>query len=164
MTGDRLPAPIFTPPATKAALGDHDENISFDRVVELIGFDRAAAIRDLTLAIYARAERIARDRGIILADTKFEFGVRPPDGSIVLADEVLTPDSSRFWDASAWPNSLESFDKQYVRNWLLHESGWNKDSDTPPPPLPDSVIAATRARYAEAYARLTGEVFGDQEY
>lgn len=155
--GSKLPEVIFTP-ATKAAVGEHDENVDFAHVVDLVGEETATAIRDLTLAVYTRAEQIARERGIILADTKLEFGTRP-DGTIVLADEVLTPDSSRFWEAASWePGArLESFDKQYLRNWLLHESGWDRDSDTPPPALPDEVVAATRQRYLDAYARLTGQ-------
>jgi phosphoribosylaminoimidazole-succinocarboxamide synthase len=154
--GSRLPEPIFTP-ATKAELGEHDENVDFDTVVATVGAETAAAIRDLTLAVYARAEGITRGRGMILADTKLEFGQRR-DGTIVLADEVLTPDSSRFWEAATWEpgGRLDSFDKQYVRNWLLHESGWDRHSDRPPPPLPAEVVAATRARYLEAYERLTG--------
>ncbi len=155
--GARLPEPLFTP-ATKAAIGDHDENVDFDHVVGQVGRETAVAIRDLTLEVYAAAERIARERGIILADTKFEFG-RRPDGTIVLADEVLTPDSSRFWEAAQWPESLASFDKQYVRDWLVKESGWNATSDEAPPPLPEGIVAATRERYAEAYQRLTGEPF-----
>lgn len=155
--GARLPEPIFTP-ATKAELGDHDENVDFEAVVNTVGRDAAEQIRDLTLRVYAAAEAIAREKGIILADTKFEFG-RRADGTIVLADEVLTPDSSRFWEAATWPGSLDSFDKQYVRNWLTGESGWDKAADTPPPPLPAEVITATRARYAEAYERLTGTAF-----
>lgn len=155
--GARLPEPLFTP-ATKAALGDHDENVDFDHVVTLVGKETAGRIRDLTLSVYSAAEGIARERGIILADTKFEFG-RRPDGTIVLADEVLTPDSSRFWEASTWPESLDSFDKQYVRDWLTRESGWDRAADAPPPPLPDQIVAATRDRYAEAYQRLTGSPF-----
>ena len=148
--------PIFTP-AIKAPLGEHDENVDFATIVRLHGEALATQLRDLTLAIYARAERIAAERGIILADTKFEFGHRA-DGTLVLADEVLTPDSSRFWDAALWQpgESLPSFDKQYVRDWLTKESGWDKASDTPPPPLPDDVVAATHARYAEALKRLAG--------
>ena len=117
-------------------------------------------MRNLTLAIYARAEAIARDRGIILADTKFEFG-RRPDGTLVLADEVLTPDSSRFWDADAWQPgvALPSFDKQFVRDWLTRESGWDKASGVPPPALPAEVVAATRAKYIEAFEKLTGRPF-----
>ncbi len=153
--GSRLAEPIFTP-ATKAAVGDHDENVDFATVAAQIGHDRAAELRDRTIEIYRRAEGIARERGIILADTKFEFGTRT-DGTLVLGDEVLTPDSSRFWDARAWQDGvLDSFDKQYLRNWLLHESGWDKASDTPPPPLPDEIVAATRERYLTAYDRITG--------
>jgi phosphoribosylaminoimidazole-succinocarboxamide synthase len=155
--GSRLVAAIFTP-ATKAAVGDHDENVSYDGVVAAIGADRAAELRDLTLAVYGRAEEIARDRGIILADTKFEFGARP-DGTTVLGDEVLTPDSSRFWPADAWrPGQAQpSYDKQIVRDWLVSpESGWDKASGATPPALPEHVIATTRAKYIEAYELLTG--------
>ncbi len=121
------------------------------------GREVAERIRALTLAVYARAEVIARDRGIVLADTKLEFG-RRPDGTIVLADEVLTPDSSRFWDAEAWERGvLDSYDKQYVRNWLLHDSGWDRHGGEAPPALPDEVVAATRERYLQAYERLTGD-------
>jgi phosphoribosylaminoimidazole-succinocarboxamide synthase len=157
--GSRLEEPIFTP-ATKAPLGEHDENVDFDAVVDTVGEELAERLRVLTLAAYTRAEAIARDRGIILADTKFEFGQRA-DGTVVLADEVLTPDSSRFWDAGRWQpgGPLESFDKQFVRNWLLHESGWDRASDAAPPPLPDGIVAATRAKYVEAYERLTGTSF-----
>ncbi len=156
--GSRLDQPIFTP-ATKAALGEHDENVSYEVVVDTVGAVAAERIRELTLAVYRRAEGIARDRGIVLADTKLEFG-RRPDGTIVLADEVLTPDSSRFWDARAWQRGvLDSYDKQYVRNWLLHDSGWDRRSGEAPPALPDSVVAATRERYLQAYERLTGTPF-----
>jgi phosphoribosylaminoimidazole-succinocarboxamide synthase len=156
--GDRLPEPIFTP-ATKAALGEHDENVSYEVVVDTVGSEVAERLRALTLAVYARAEVIARDRGIVLADTKLEFG-RRPDGTIVLADEVLTPDSSRFWDADAWERGvLDSYDKQYVRNWLLHDSCWDRHGDEPPPALPEDVVAATRERYLQAYERLTGTAF-----
>ena len=157
--GDRLPEPIFTP-AIKAPLGAHDENVSFERVAELHGAATAAELRDRTLALYRRAEVIARERGILLADTKFEFG-RRPDGTLVLADEVLTPDSSRFWDASLWRpgESLPSFDKQFVRDWLANSSGRDRSRDAPPPPLPADVVAATRARYVEAFQRLTGHPF-----
>ncbi len=158
--GSRLPEPLFTP-ATKAELGDHDENVSYDDVVGVIGADRAAELKALTLAVYARAEGIARGRGIILADTKLEFGTRP-DGTVVLADEVLTPDSSRFWPADQWqPGQTQpSYDKQIVRNWLTSaESGWSKDSREPPPPLPQAVVERTRERYLEAYERLTGQSF-----
>jgi len=157
--GSRLPEPVFTP-AIKAPLGEHDQNVDFATIAALHGHVLAGDLRDLTLAVYRRAETIARDRGIILADTKFEFG-RRPDGTLVLADEVLTPDSSRFWDAAAWRpgQALPSFDKQYVRDWLAHESGWDKDGDAPPPALPAEVVQATRARYLEAYERLTGRPF-----
>ena len=157
--GDRLPEPIFTP-AAKAPLGEHDENIDYATVVARHGEATASELRDATLDLYTRAAAIAAERGIILADTKFEFG-RRPDGTLVLADEVLTPDSSRFWDAAGWrPGvSLPSFDKQYVRDWLAKASGWDRTSDQPPPPLPADVVAATRARYVEAYERLTGKTF-----
>jgi phosphoribosylaminoimidazole-succinocarboxamide synthase len=160
--GSRLPEPIFTP-ATKAALGEHDENVSYEAVVATAGAETAAELKRLTLAIYSRAASIAADRGIILADTKFEFG-RDASGQLVLGDEVLTPDSSRFWPADEWEpgRAQPSFDKQYVRNWLLSaESGWDRASNAPPPPLPDDVVAATRARYVEAYERLTGLSFAD---
>jgi phosphoribosylaminoimidazole-succinocarboxamide synthase len=154
-----LPEPIFTP-ATKAVLGEHDENVDFDTVAATVGGPIAEQLRELTLRIYAQGAAIARSRGIILADTKLEFGQRP-DGTLVLADEVLTPDSSRFWDATTWRpgGPLDSFDKQFVRNWLLHDSGWDRRSDTPPPPLPEHIVAATRARYVQAYEQLTGEAF-----
>ena len=158
--GSRLPAPIYTP-ATKAAHGDHDENVSYDAVVAEVGEDIAARLRDLTMAVYQRAEAIARERGIILADTKLELGARP-DGTMVLADEVLTPDSSRFWPADEWQPGRQqpSYDKQIVRNWLLSEaSGWDKASGEAPPPLPPEVVERTRARYIEAYERLTGRTF-----
>ena len=157
--GSRLEAPIFTP-ATKAALGDHDENVSYDAVVDVVGADRAAELRSLTLEVYARAEGIARERGIILADTKLEFGARP-DGTTVLGDEVLTPDSSRFWPAEGWQpgRPQPSYDKQFVRDWLTSASGWDRTSGEPPPPLPDEVVARTREKYVEAYERLTGERF-----
>lgn len=156
----RLPEPIFTP-ATKAALGDHDENVSYDAVVGAVGPEVAAVLRDLTLAVYGRAEQIARERGIILADTKLEFGSRE-GGDIVLADEVLTPDSSRFWPADEWTpgRAQASYDKQIVRNWLTSaESGWDRSSGEAPPPLPAEVVERTRARYVEAYELLTGERF-----
>ncbi|MEO6604084.1 MAG: phosphoribosylaminoimidazolesuccinocarboxamide synthase [Aeromicrobium sp.] len=158
--GSRLPEPIFTP-ATKADMGEHDENVSFGHTVATIGAESANALRDLTLQIYTRAESIARERGIILADTKFEFGARA-DGTIVLADEVLTPDSSRFWPADEWQpgQTQREYSKQYVRNWLLSpESGWDRDSDTQPPKLPDEVVAKTRERYVQAYEQLTGLAF-----
>ncbi len=156
--GSRLPEPIFTP-AAKAALGDHDENVDFETVAEKVGDDAAAELRMLTLAVYAKAEEIARKRGIILADTKLEFG-RRADWTTVLADEVLTPDSSRFWPADQWQpgRAQPSYDKQYVRDWLLSPaSGWDRAAGGPPPPLPDEVVDRTRAKYVEAYERLTGE-------
>jgi phosphoribosylaminoimidazole-succinocarboxamide synthase len=159
--GSRLPEPIFTP-ATKAAVGDHDENVSYDVVAGEVGPDAAARLRDLTLAVYRRAEDIARERGIILADTKLEFGTRAGDGRVVLADEVLTPDSSRFWPADLWSpgRPQPSYDKQFVRDWLTSpESGWSKDSGDPPPQLPAEVVERTRARYVEAFERLTGQRF-----
>ena len=158
--GSRLPSPIFTP-ATKAALGEHDENITFERVVELVGPTDAEQLRSLTLAVYERAERVARSRGIVLADTKLEFG-RNDLGQIVLGDEVLTPDSSRFWPASSWaPGGPQaSYDKQFVRDWLTSPAaGWDRYGDAPPPSLPDEVVAATRERYVEAFERLTGRTF-----
>lgn len=156
--GSRLPEPIFTP-ATKAAVGDHDENVSYEAVVRAVGEGTAAALRELTLLVYERAESIARERGIILADTKLEFGVRS-DNVTVLADEVLTPDSSRFWAAAEWQpgRAQPSYDKQIVRDWLTSaESGWDKASGEAPPPLPDAVVERTRARYIEAFELLTGQ-------
>ncbi|HEY8372110.1 MAG TPA: phosphoribosylaminoimidazolesuccinocarboxamide synthase [Pseudonocardiaceae bacterium] len=158
----KLPEPIFTP-ATKAEIGAHDENVSFDAVVAAVGADRARQLRDLTLQVYSRAAEHAASRGLILADTKFEFGVAP-SGELVLADEVLTPDSSRFWPAEGYrPGQVQpSFDKQYVRDWLTSPaSGWDRASDTPPPPLPEDVVAATRARYVEAYERISGRSLDD---
>lgn len=154
--GSRLPEPIFTP-ATKAAVGEHDENVDLDTVARMIGAEDAARLRDLTLEVYSRAERLTRERGVILADTKLEFGRDPDSGQIVLGDEVLTPDSSRFWPADSWEpgGSQPSFDKQFVRDWLT-SSGWDRHGDAPPPPLPDDVVERTRARYLEAYERLTG--------
>jgi len=161
--GDELPHPIFTP-ATKAALGDHDENVSYDAVVAVVGADTAAQVKELTLRIYARARSIAAERGIILADTKFEFGHDPDSGALVLGDEVLTPDSSRFWPADAWHpgHAQPSYDKQFVRDWLLSPAaGWDRAGDAAPPQLPDEVVTATRSRYIEAYERLTGLRFAD---
>ncbi|WP_438388745.1 phosphoribosylaminoimidazolesuccinocarboxamide synthase [Actinopolyspora saharensis] len=158
----RLPEPIFTP-ATKAELGDHDENVSFAAVVDAVGERRAEQLRELTLGIYERAAEHARGRGVILADTKFEFGVAQ-DGGLVLADEVLTPDSSRYWPADGYEpgRAQPSFDKQYVRDWLTSsESGWDRSADAPPPPLPSEVVAATRQRYVEAYERITGRDLAD---
>jgi phosphoribosylaminoimidazole-succinocarboxamide synthase len=155
---EQLPEPIFTP-ATKADVGDHDENVDFDRAAEIVG-DRELLeeLRRLSIAIYELGAAHARERGIILADTKFEFG-RRPDGTIVLGDEVMTPDSSRFWPADGYEpgRGQPSFDKQYVRDWAAG-SGWDK---TPPAPaLPDDVIERTRALYVDAYERITGEPFG----
>jgi phosphoribosylaminoimidazole-succinocarboxamide synthase len=151
---DRLPEPIFTP-ATKAEIGDHDENVDFDRAAEIIG-DRALMedLRRVTLELYEHARDHAAERGIIIADTKFEFG-SSPGAEVVLGEEVLTPDSSRFWPAADWEpgRSQSSFDKQYVRDWL-DESGW--DHAPPGPELPDDVVAGTRAKYVEAYERITG--------
>jgi phosphoribosylaminoimidazole-succinocarboxamide synthase len=154
---EQLPEPIFTP-ATKAELGAHDENVDFDRAAEIIG-DRALLeeLRRVSIAIYALGAAHARERGIILADTKFEFG-RRADGTIVLGDEVLTPDSSRFWPADGYEpgHGQPSFDKQYVRDWASG-SGWDKRP--PAPALPDEVVEGTRARYVEAYERIAGEPF-----
>lgn len=156
----KLPEPIFTP-ATKAEIGEHDENVSFDRVVEKLGEQRAAELRDASLKIYSQAAKLAEEKGIILADTKFEFGL-DADGNLVLADEVLTPDSSRYWPLDGYePGKVQpSFDKQYVRNWLTSpKSGWHVESDVTPPPLPGSVVEATRERYVEAFERITGKKF-----
>jgi phosphoribosylaminoimidazole-succinocarboxamide synthase len=153
--GDRLPAPIFTP-AFKAPMGEHDENISFDRTVELVGGERAEELRALSLEIYARASRTAEARGVILADTKFEFGIDDA-GVMTLADEVLTSDSSRYWDAAAWQTGITpdermaSFDKQIVRDWLA--SVWDKEGT--PPELPQEIVDQTAARYRELLERLT---------
>ncbi|NWO16827.1 MAG: phosphoribosylaminoimidazolesuccinocarboxamide synthase [Corynebacterium sp.] len=158
----RLPEPIFTP-ATKAEQGDHDENVSFERVVQDLGQERAEQLRDETLRIYSAAAKIAEEKGIILADTKFEFGL-DSEGNLVLGDEVLTPDSSRYWPADTYAEGIvqPSFDKQYVRNWLTsEESGWDVESETQPPVLPDDIVAATRLRYIEAYERLSGKRFID---
>jgi len=152
----KLPTAIFTP-ATKAEMGEHDQNISMDEVINLIGTDLASKVEQISLEIYNKASQIALNKGVVLADTKFEFGVRS-DGTLVLADEVLTPDSSRFWDPTKIElgSSPESFDKQFVRNWLLSkESGWQKDL-TPPPVLPDQIISQTAAKYQQAYRLLTG--------
>ncbi|HEY6932834.1 MAG TPA: phosphoribosylaminoimidazolesuccinocarboxamide synthase [Marmoricola sp.] len=158
--GSRLPEPLFTP-ATKAEMGEHDENVSYDAVAARVGDEVAARLRDLTLEVYRRAEAIARERGIILADTKLEFGARD-DGTMVLADEVLTPDSSRFWPLDEWQpgRAQPSYDKQIVRSWLLSaESGWDRASGARPPALPPEVVERTRSRYVEAYQLLTGETF-----
>jgi phosphoribosylaminoimidazole-succinocarboxamide synthase len=151
----QLPAPLFTP-ATKAELGAHDENIDFETAVRTLG-DRALAerVRDASIAVYLRAAEHARERGIIVADTKFEFGLAR-DGALVLADEVLTPDSSRFWDVAAYEpgRPQASFDKQFVRDWAS-ASGW--DRSPPAPAIPEDVVAGTRARYRDAYQRIVGE-------
>jgi phosphoribosylaminoimidazole-succinocarboxamide synthase len=154
---DRLPEPIFTP-ATKAEEGEHDENVSFEVMADALGADLAGRLRDESLALYAAGAAHAAERGIILADTKFEFGQR--DGVVVLADEVLTPDSSRYWPADEWqPGATPpSFDKQFVRDYAT-STGWDKSA--PAPTLPDDVVAATRVKYVEAYERLTGRSFDD---
>jgi phosphoribosylaminoimidazole-succinocarboxamide synthase len=154
--GSQLPEPVFTP-STKAELGEHDEAIDFAAVEAAVGSDRAAELRELTLALYRRGAEIAREAGIILADTKFEFGL-DADGRLTLGDEVLTPDSSRFWPALTWSpgDAQPSYDKQYVRDWLT-TSGWDRVS--PPPELPADVVEATRERYVTAYEQLTGTTF-----
>ena len=156
LDGSQLPQPIFTP-ATKAEVGLHDENITFIQAEASIGKERARELRRLTLELYKFASEYAKSRGIIIADTKFEFGLDKA-GEITLADEALTPDSSRFWPVESWrPGGAQpSYDKQYLRDWLTG-IGWDKQS--PPPPLPDEVVEKTRARYSEAYAALTGEKF-----
>ena len=185
--GSRLPEPVFTP-STKAPAGEHDEPIPYAEVERLVGPRLAARVRDLTVAILLRGNEIAAERGILIADTKVEFGLDPArladalgvspeqamDGEIdwaavdpdqvevVLADEVLTPDSSRFWRAEAWAPGVAqtSYDKQVLRDWLTSPaSGWDRASDAPPPPLPDDVVELTRARYVEAYETLTGTSF-----
>jgi phosphoribosylaminoimidazole-succinocarboxamide synthase len=162
--GSRLPAPIFTP-STKAPVGEHDEPMTMAQVQALVGSQVAARVDVLTRRILGRGNEIASARGILIADTKVEFGIdrSRPDGAdgphLVLADEVLTPDSSRFWPADQWQpgRPQASFDKQFVRDWLLSEaSGWRRDSGEPPPPLPEDVVEQTRDRYLEAYHRLTG--------
>ncbi|GAA1618824.1 phosphoribosylaminoimidazolesuccinocarboxamide synthase [Nonomuraea maheshkhaliensis] len=158
--GSRLPEPIFTP-STKAPQGEHDEPIPYEQVVALVGAETAAELRRITLAVYTRGAEIARERGIIVADTKIELGW-DADGVLTLGDEVLTPDSSRFWPADEWKpgRSQTSFDKQFVRDWLLSpESGWDKDSGNPPPRLPDHIVELTKQRYLEAYERITGASF-----
>jgi phosphoribosylaminoimidazole-succinocarboxamide synthase len=154
--GSKLPTPVFTP-STKAEMGEHDEAIDFASVISAVGSARASELRDLTLALYSRAAEIAAEAGIVLADTKFEFGV-DASGGLVLGDEVLTPDSSRFWPASTWsPGSAQpSYDKQFVRDWLT-SYGWDRVS--PPPVIPSDVVAATRERYVTAYEQLTGAKF-----
>ncbi len=151
--GDRLPEPLYTP-AFKAPLGEHDENITFERSVELVGAEVATALRDASLSIFARASEIALSRGVILADTKFEFGTEPATGALTLGDEVLTSDSSRYWDAELYaaggPDRLSSFDKQIVRDWLA--SNWDKTGV--PPTLPPEIVTRTAARYRELIDRL----------
>ncbi|MFH8628982.1 phosphoribosylaminoimidazolesuccinocarboxamide synthase [Streptomyces lydicus] len=159
--GSELPSPIFTP-ATKAAVGDHDENVSYEETARQVGADVAAELRQTTLAVYSRARDIARGRGLILADTKFEFGFdERPDGErvLTLGDEVLTPDSSRFWPADQWEpgRAQPSFDKQFIRDWLTSPAAaWDRTGEQPPPALPQEIVEATRAKYLEAYERLTG--------
>ncbi|MEW2357447.1 phosphoribosylaminoimidazolesuccinocarboxamide synthase [Spirillospora sp. NPDC029432] len=158
--GSRLPEPIFTP-TTKAAVGDHDEPMTFAEVESAVGADLAARLREVTLAVYRRGAELARERGIIVADTKIELG-RTADGGLVLADEVLTPDSSRFWPLDGWEpgRAQPSFDKQFVRDWLVSpESGWDRASGEAPPPLPAEIVERTRAKYVEAYERITGHKF-----
>ncbi|UYN82934.1 MAG: phosphoribosylaminoimidazolesuccinocarboxamide synthase [Microcella sp.] len=152
--GDRLPEPLYTP-AFKAELGEHDENITFERSVELVGLEVATALRDTSLAIFTTASQIALERGVILADTKFEFGTDPATGELTLADEVLTSDSSRYWDATLYaaggPSRLDSFDKQIVRDWLAGH--WDRTGT--PPALPPEIVERTAARYRELIHRLT---------
>lgn len=168
--GARLEQPVFTP-ATKAELGEHDENVTFATVATSLGQPLAERLREVTLAVYRLAEEVVRERGLLLADTKLELGLPPgtdprsPEapGRLVLADEVLTPDSSRFWDAASWQpgRAQPSFDKQFVRDWLTSPaSGWDRRSGQAPPPLPDDVVERTRDRYVEAYERVTGRRWG----
>ena len=159
LDGSRLAEPVFTP-STKAPVGQHDQPMTYEEVETEIGSALAARVRDLTTAILARGNEIAAERGILIADTKVEFGLE--GDAVLLADEVLTPDSSRFWPAEGWQpgRTQPSYDKQFVRDWLTSEaSGWDRSSDTPPPPLPDDVVEQTRAKYIEAYERLTGRRF-----
>jgi phosphoribosylaminoimidazole-succinocarboxamide synthase len=165
--GSRLPSPIFTP-TSKAPIGQHDEAMSYAEVAAKVGIPIAASVRDLTIAILQRGNEIAADRGIVLADTKVEFGLDPsrPDAegnpTIMLADEVLTPDSSRFWPAATWEpgRAQDSYDKQFVRDWLTSAaSGWDRSSGQAPPALPEDIIKATRSKYIEAYESLTGRGF-----
>ena len=153
--GAQLPEPIFTP-AFKAELGEHDENINFERVVELIGMEHATELRELSLTIFNRASELAEKAGLILADTKFEFGTDPATGVMTLGDEVLTPDSSRFWARSSWERGerKDSFDKQIVRNWLA--DNWDQTGE--PPRLPAEIVQQTSAKYAELVERLTSAV------
>jgi phosphoribosylaminoimidazole-succinocarboxamide synthase len=162
MEASKFAEPLFTP-ATKAELGEHDENVSFEVIADAVGAERAAQLRDLTLKIYGEAAEHALSKGIIIADTKFEFGV-DENGAMVLADEVFTPDSSRYWRADAYREGVvqPSFDKQFVRNWLTGpDSGWDRSGDAPPPALPPDIVEATRARYIEAYERISGLKFAD---
>ena len=157
--GSRLEAPIFTPTG-KAEVGEHDEAITYEEMTDAVGRAMGERIRELTLYIYGTAERIAREQGIIVADTKVEFGLDSYRGEVTLGDEVLTPDSSRFWDGAQWApgRAQASFDKQFVRDWLLSDAaGW--DRTTPPPELPSEIVERTRARYVEAYEKLTGTEF-----
>ncbi|WP_030015252.1 phosphoribosylaminoimidazolesuccinocarboxamide synthase [Curtobacterium sp. S6] len=157
--GSRLEEPIFTPTG-KAEVGEHDEAITYEEMTDAVGRAMGERVRELTLYIYSTAERIARERGIILADTKVEFGLDSYFGEVTLGDEVLTPDSSRFWDGQQWEpgRPQASFDKQFVRDWLTSDaSGW--DGTTPPPELPQEIVDKTRARYVEAYEKLTGLEF-----
>ncbi len=158
----RFDEPLFTP-ATKADIGEHDENISFAQVIELVGPELADQLKARTLQTYLQGADHALTKGIIIADTKFEFGV-DQHGDVVLADEVFTPDSSRYWRAEAYQQGVvqDSFDKQFVRNWLTGpDSGWDRRGDTPPPRLPDEIVTATRDRYIEAYERISGLRFDD---
>ena len=162
--GSKLPKPIFTP-ATKAPMGEHDVNITYDETIVLVGQEEAQDLKRLSLDVYRRAAAIAEERGLILADTKFEFGIARAGrfaGRMVLGDEVLTPDSSRYWPADQWEpgHAQPSYDKQFVRDWLTSPaSGWDKDSGEPPPPLPNEIVEKTRAKYIEAYELLTGDRF-----
>ena len=156
LDGSKLPATIFTP-ATKAEIGDHDINIDFETAAKIVGADKAAELRDLTIKLYDTAAEFSKSRGILLADTKFEFGLNMA-GEITLGDEALTPDSSRFWELDGWApgKSQPSFDKQFVRDWST-SSGWDKKS--PPPALPEEIVEKTAARYADAFERITGSKF-----
>jgi phosphoribosylaminoimidazole-succinocarboxamide synthase len=162
--GSKLPKPIFTP-ATKALQGEHDENITYDETIVLVGQEEAQDLKRLSLDVYRRAAAIAEERGLILADTKFEFGIAQAGrykGQMVLADEVLTPDSSRYWPKASWEpgHPQPSYDKQFVRDWLTSPaSGWDRNSGQPPPALPQEIVDKTRAKYVEAYELLTGESF-----
>ena len=153
--GDQLAEPIFTP-AFKAEIGEHDENITFDRVVEIVGRDNAVALRDMSIAIFKKASSLAEQAGLILADTKFEFGIDPASGEVTLGDEVLTPDSSRFWAKRSWlaGDRRDSYDKQIVRNWLA--DNWNQVGN--PPRLPDEIVDQTAKRYSELIELLTRKV------